>query len=343
MTLGLDTTGSTNIQVQSHDVINAETNVASQDAPLRTGWLYKRGGPTRAWKRRWFVLRKDHFAYYDDSNEYETRQIIQNDTISGISIKKEGKRPSISLYVGSREVQLRSDDIDDASSWVQALKSAVKLETVPHTAVTSPVDIVPKSSVKGALFTRRGGMPLSTSVQFANSVDSSQFVSPPLMSTSGSIMFSDDDYASPGQSDMSAPEDDVSPVSDTSPVRKSNKSVSGNPTDKVVVQGYLTRHHLSKPKRSAKVWAVLRSQGLSLYPDHNEYRPLKVISFKEIIDASELDEEAGNRESKKDKRWKFQVITKSKALRFSVDREELLDGWVGGLKSRLEQEELKAK
>ena len=307
---------------------------------LIAGWLHKKG-TTRVWKRRWFVLRKDHFAYYDDANEYETRQVVPNDTISGISLKEDRKHVVISLYVGTRQVQLRSDSIEDAQAWVKALKSAVKLEIVTPTSPTAPMDIVQKSPAKSnTLFARRSGIPISTSVQFASSLDSSHVLSPPIMSTSGSIMFSDDEYNSPGLSDLSAPDDDLSPCSDSSPARR--KPFSDHSADKVIIQGYLTRHHLSKPRRSAKVWAVLRRYGLTLYPDHNEYRPLKVIAFKEIIDASELDDDSTKREaSRKNKRWRFQVITKVKALRFSVDQEELLDAWVGGLKSRLEKEELK--
>lgn len=324
------------------------------------GWLYKKGGRPRVWKKRWFHLRKDHFAYYKDAQEYETRQVVPIDTISGISSKAGGKRPALSLYVGSREVHLQAETQEDADDWVYWLKSAVKLSTHPVSGPASPLDIITSSPRRqNSSFNRRGDMPISTSIQFANSVESSSFMSPPIVghSLSGSLMTSDDECLNAGFSDMSTAEDDLSPTSDNSPhgdlSTNTNRSLPST-SDKVVVQGYLTRHHLSKPRRSVKVWAVLRPQALSLYPDHNEYCPQKVVAIKDIIDAAEFESEGttsgkrdggggggGNKQRDANKAWRFQVITKEKALRFSVDREETLDAWVGGLKSRIEQEELR--
>jgi hypothetical protein len=32
---------------------------------LREGWLQKEGGSFKTWKKRWFVLEADEFAYYN--------------------------------------------------------------------------------------------------------------------------------------------------------------------------------------------------------------------------------------------------------------------------------------
>jgi hypothetical protein len=32
---------------------------------LREGWLHKEGGSFKTWKKRWFVIEGDEFAYYN--------------------------------------------------------------------------------------------------------------------------------------------------------------------------------------------------------------------------------------------------------------------------------------
>lgn len=310
---------------------------------IRTGWLYKRGGRTRAWKKRWFVLRRDHFAYYKDQREYETRKVLPVEALSGISSKSRGKRANISFYVLDKEVHLETDSQEDAEGWVQALKMAVKLDDYQKSGPTSPVAI--KGRPRSMVPDMAGS---SHSRLFATSAGTSP-ISPPLMLNTlpNSLPFSDDELSATALSD----EDFTSPLSATTsldhpgadyiPTRSVTERAK---SDKVIVQGYLRRHFNSRRRGSTDIWAVLRPYGLYLYPDHNEYSPSKIVPMSEVIDASDLSTDtqvAGSQTSTKRKKFRFQVITGEKAMRFSVDREVHLDEWLGGLKSRLEIEEKK--
>ncbi|CCG81110.1 Uncharacterized PH domain-containing protein c [Taphrina deformans PYCC 5710] len=309
----------------------------NSESLIRTGWLYKRGGRTRAWKKRWFVLRPDRFAYYKDQNEYETRKVVQVDTLSGIATTTQAKKPGITFYIRDKEVHLKAESERDAIDWVQDLKRAVKMDAGQPSIPTSPMDIAKEHK-------RRSGINQgSVSPNRARLFDSS-LGSP---SRRSYIPFSEDENSPTGMSDddLTSPLSETTtidtPIADYIPTRSVNERAK---TDKVITQGYLRRHYNSRRRGSTNMWAVLRPYGLYLYPNHNEYSPSKIVPITEIVDATDLpssEELAGSHTSKKRTQFKFQVITTEKALRFSVDQESQLDAWLGGLKSRLELEELK--
>lgn len=310
------------------------TALIGSEAVLKTGWLYKRGGRTKVWKRRWFVLRKDRLAYYKDETEYETRRVVPIDEISGITCQTglKGKRSTISFYIRDKQAHLQVESLEAADDWTNNLKMAIKLDDVQHSMPSSAIDIRTGRSGKSA----HGG--------------SSQTLGSMQLPVSRSIHFSDDDLSAALMSD----DEITSPLSQASTFHEESDRVTRPQTanddplqmDKVIIEGYLRRHIPKSLRGSVKVWAVLRAYGLYLYPDDKEYRPVKVISFTEMVDASDLpdsDEISGSQQSKKKVKYRFQVITKDKALRFSVENEKVLDEWLGALKSRLEMKEMQEK
>lgn len=309
------------------------TAYVADDAVLKAGWLSKRGGHTMARKRRWFVLRREGLAYYKDQREYESRKVVRIEDISGITSKSSGKRTAVCFYVGSRQVHVLAETEEVAASWVQALKAAVKMDQSQSSVPTSPIDIVgvgahrsflPAGSLPQASLVSSFGMPQSTSMRFSDDE-----LSPALQS--------DDDFSPPFSTVTSQHEDDRDVIPAAFLTRRAER-------DKVIIQGYLRKHQSGPLRGSATVWAVLRPYGMYLYPDDNEYSPLKIIPFADIIDASDLPTEAelsgSLQKTRKKARFRFQVITKKKALRFSVDEEKALDDWLGGIKSCLEKRDM---
>lgn len=338
----------------SHSIPTPHAQLSGQEAAaligseaiIKTGWLYKRGGRTKAWKKRWFVLRKDRLAYYKDETEYETRRVVQIDDVSGVSSKASSKRSTISFYIRDRQAHLQTESQQSAEEWTDKIKLAIKLNEIQHSLPTSPVDIksgrtgqvpqiqpeigqsCPPGSLDPQISSIGAQIPVSRSMAFSD-----DDLSPALMS--------DEDFTSP-LSEVSTFHDEIDNT-----IPPQNETGSSLPSDKVIIQGFLRRHHLSRSLRSsAKLWAVLRPHGLFLYPDEKEYRTSKVISFGEMIDAIDLpssDEHSGSHQPKKGITYRFQVITREKALRFSVSEEKTLHDWLGALKSRLEMKEFKAR
>lgn len=90
---------------------------------------------------------------------------------------------------------------------------------------------------------------------------------------------------------------------------------------------------LLKSKRGVrqwkKVWMVLRPKALALYKNEEEYRPLLILPFENIIEAVEIDAIS------KSKEHCLQVISDERNYRFCALDEESLNRWLGAFKSLL--------
>lgn len=350
------------------DQQRAEEMVFSQ-AVLRTGWLWKKGGRTlKMWKRRWFVLRRDCFSYYQDNQEIEARKVVLTTDISGIAYKDISHKPHVCFWVGPKEIHLQARSVDDAKEWVRKLKLAVH---GPDSVQPSPIESSAAGGTMPELTSPRrmptsSSMPRITSPQdlpapgagiYENGYRSRKSSAAELGPLPQSAL-AEEDYMSPGefsdndlQLTTSGEHPDVSAIDVQPPLQRSDSPTSGPdvqnggiPTsftlrapdvgDKVVAQGWLRRRHVRTGRWSKKVWVVLRSNGLYVYPEKDEYKAMLVLPFKrEIIDVSELEPLTIGKG--KHSRYCFQVITKTRALRFSCETEEELDRWVGALKSRI--------
>ena len=100
--------------------------------------------------------------------------------------------------------------------------------------------------------------------------------------------------------------------------------------ERVVYNGYL---YMLKSKRGMRqwksVWAVLRGRSLALYKNEEEYKPLYIINFANIVDAVDVDNLS------KSKRHCFQVITDERQFKFCAPGEDEVAKWVGGFKALL--------
>lgn len=97
------------------------------------GWLTKRGGSIKTWKRRWCVLRGSHLYYYKskDSNEpqgeidvagNQVRRMKQNE-----AAKELQKQNVIKIYCLARTWYLIADSSDEADTWVVMLSQGALL------------------------------------------------------------------------------------------------------------------------------------------------------------------------------------------------------------------------
>jgi len=90
---------------------------------------------------------------------------------------------------------------------------------------------------------------------------------------------------------------------------------------------------LLKSKRGVrqwkKVWMVLRPRALALYKNEEEYRPILILPFENVIEAVEIDAIS------KSKEHCLQVISEERNYRFCALDEESLNRWLGAFKSLL--------
>jgi PH domain len=119
--------------------------------------------------------------------------------------------------------------------------------------------------------------------------------------------------------------------------------LEGLAEDRVVTQGYLLcLKKVSRVRQWKRRWIVLRGKSFTLYKNFEvysllfsllifkEYKPLQIIPLQNVLAAVDLDPVS------RTKRHCFQVVTKSKVLKFCADSEAEVDRWLGALVSLIE-------
>lgn len=98
--------------------------------------------------------------------------------------------------------------------------------------------------------------------------------------------------------------------------------------ERVVCQGeILLLKSRSGVRKWKKIWMVLRLKGLALYKNDEEYRPLLILPFSNILEAVDIDPIS------KSKDHCMEIITEERNYRFCADNEETLAKWLGAFKS----------
>ncbi len=308
---------------------------------LKTGWLYQRGFKTKQWKRRWCVLRKDRFAYYKNEKEYETKRIVPAADISAVTHKKSERKFVFLIYIKKKEYYFQANSEQEVEDWIKAIRKV---------AISKQ-----ENEASGSLYS--GASPLAVSSnsrthpgnQISSGFPALSDISPPLVSsfqqsTLQRTSSSDEEYhtgpefSSDGDGDKyTLPSIVNNQVTRSAEFNRQQieqsqvRAIRDEGEDRVIMHGYLYRQHHMAYKRWVRRWVVLRSYGLFIYRDREEYKPIKVCPFSTIVSAVELDPLG------KDKTHCFQVITDEKALRFCAETEDLADKWLGAILSRLEK------
>ncbi|KIM40019.1 hypothetical protein M413DRAFT_446908 [Hebeloma cylindrosporum] len=242
------------------------------ESVIKAGYLWKKGERRKTWKKRWFVLRPAHIAYYKSSAEYQLLRLLElSDVHSCTQVNLKRHDNTFGLI---------------SPLWVKAIEEAREtlLATSTQTSAATPIPIPEsKSKSRGAapssLLTSGGALsPSQGSIQLSYSPNQMGYPIHAITSSdsedAGASMQAGG-YSSPTQAAFS-----LSPAKGPSQPQK-------DPT-KVVLSGYLMKCG-SKRRNWRKRWFVLTGEKLVYSGSHMDTKPHRQFPFNDILDALEYD------------------------------------------------------
>ncbi|TBU50364.1 PH-domain-containing protein [Dichomitus squalens] len=243
-----DFTGTT--QQGSHD-----------ETVIKSGYLWKKGERRKTWKKRWFVLRPAHLAFYKTSAEYKLLRLLDLTEVHSctpVVLKKH--QNTFGLVSPTRTFYLQAENPQEVREWVSAINDTrvQLLSTSTRNSVTSPIPIPTTPTTATAAFHYTG---ISSSPSHSHHLHQ--------------LTSSDSDDASPNSKPNSA----------TQPVTLAGESVSPS---KPVLSGYLMKCG-SRRHNWHKRWFVLSGEKLIYCRSHMDTKPHRQIPLALVIDALEYD------------------------------------------------------
>jgi hypothetical protein len=129
------------------------------ESVLKAGYLWKKGKRRKVtqhfffgcsginpftlqtWKKRWFVLRPAHLAYYKTSKEYQLLRLLElTDIHSCTLVNLKRHDHAFGLISSSRTYYLQASDAQEVHEWVRAIEAARQslLATSTQSSVATP-------------------------------------------------------------------------------------------------------------------------------------------------------------------------------------------------------------
>ncbi|KAH6913183.1 PH domain-containing protein [Coprinopsis sp. MPI-PUGE-AT-0042] len=304
------------------------------DSVIKSGYLSKKGMRRRTWKKRWFVLRPAHLAYYKSNAEYQTLKILDlADIHSCTPVNLKGHDNSFCLVSPNRTFYFQASSPDDMKSWVAVIEETRQtlLATSTQTSASTPIPI--PTGRPSSL--RTPALTLSSSPGNLHAITSSD-------SEDGGPSTGQRGYYSGSAPSPTALNFAPSPTKPSSAVPTANAS-------KIIVSGYLMKCG-SKRRNWRKRWFVLTSEKLVYSGSHMDTKHHKSFPFSEILDALEFDipsrhayvhsatasspptsgfvsegEEAGSHS--------FKIVTTKRTLLLCAPNEEDEIRWLGAIRA----------
>ncbi|KAF5382022.1 hypothetical protein D9615_004432 [Tricholomella constricta] len=242
------------------------------ESVIKSGYLWKKGERRKTWKKRWFVLRPAHLAYYKNSAEYQLLRLLElSDVHSCTQVALKRHENTFGLVSPVRTFYLQAKTPGEVQEWVRAIEEARQTLTATstQTSVSSPIPIPTP--------TRRSTSDLPPPTT----------PSPPSHGNRGyTVTSSDSEDASPsGQRVLSTSSQDR-PIVPSSPTRPQGSIPKDSA--KVILSGYLMKCG-SKRRNWRKRWFVLTGEKLVYSGSHMDTKPHRQFSFSQILDALEYD------------------------------------------------------
>ncbi|KAI0925531.1 hypothetical protein AcV5_008244 [Taiwanofungus camphoratus] len=256
----------------------------ADETVIKTGYLWKKGERRKTWKKRWFVLRPAHLAFYKTDAEYKLLRLLdlaEIHTCTPVALKKHAH--TFGLVAPARTFYLQAASGAQAQEWVRAInatRGALLAAATPpeRTAASSPVPIpaAPSRHAPGA-----GAGQGHAQVPFS-----------PSQSPHGlHLTSSESDDASPGAGRPF-------PASPSPPHAQAHTGVSfseqspskhaGKDAPKVVLSGYLMKCG-SRRHNWHKRWFVLSGETLVYSRSHMDTKPHRQIPLAQVLDALEYE------------------------------------------------------
>ena len=225
------------------------------DAILPTTALTTRGGrfpfcsflSTQTWKRRWFVLRAAHLAYYKTSAEYQLHRLLELQdvhTCTPVALKRRDN--TFGVVTATRTYYLQAESQEDARAWVAAIREAKEAQlastttAVPFSTPASPPIPIPVP-----------GHPLRVSAITP---------SPPSRALHAITSSESEEAASPNTQRMFAASSSPAMPPSSSP------RIGGPDASKILMSGYITK--MGKRKNWRKRWFLLNGEMLMYAGSH---------------------------------------------------------------------------
>ncbi|KAK2463420.1 hypothetical protein APHAL10511_004506 [Amanita phalloides] len=242
---------------------------AVDEGVIKSGYLWKKGERRKTWKKRWFVLRPHHLAYYKNSAEYQLHRLLElSDVHSCVQVTLKRHEHTFGLISPVRTFYLRANSDAEVHEWINTIEEARKALLATST----------QSSTNGQETPTR------------HHTDGSSIpMSPPSQPPVTALSSSDSEDASPNAQQLLAPSPQrltfaldppkVQPTTAHSPVK--------DPT--IILSGYLMKCG-SKRRNWRKRWFVLTSDKLIYSGSHMDTKPHRQFPFSNILDALEYDQ-----------------------------------------------------
>ncbi|KAH8100965.1 PH-domain-containing protein [Cristinia sonorae] len=260
-----------------HVETEASQRDALHDTVLKTGYLWKKGERRKTWKKRWFVLRPAHLAYYKTSAEYKLLRLLDlADVHSCTPVTLKNHANTFGMVSPTRTFYLQAANPHDVQEWVNAITAAKQsflATSTQNSATAVPTATSPTTApipIPASSPGRRGSvqaMPISASPSQSHSPHGHHFTS------------SESEDASP-----SGPRS--YPAGDVSGSRQAGAVIDAS---KVILSGYLmkcgSRRHIWHNR-----WFVLSGEKLIYCRSHmDSTKPHRQIALAQILDALEYD------------------------------------------------------
>ena len=207
---------------------------------------------TQTWKRRWFVLRPAHLAYYKTSAEYQLHRLLDLQdvhTCTPVALKRRDN--TFGVVTATRTYYLQAESQEDAKAWVAAIREAKEAQlastataaAAPLTAPSSPPIPIPG----------RPRVPAITP-------------SPPSRTLHAITSSESEEAASPNTQRMFAVSSSPAAVPPSSSPR-----IGGPDASKMVMSGYITK--MGKRRNWRKRWFLLNGEMLMYAGSHMVSHP----------------------------------------------------------------------
>ncbi|KIP10523.1 hypothetical protein PHLGIDRAFT_28466 [Phlebiopsis gigantea 11061_1 CR5-6] len=251
---------------------------ARDEIVLKTGYLWKKGERRKTWKKRWFVLRPAHLAFYKTSAEYKLLRLLDlSDVHSCTPVELKKHANTFCMISPTRTFYLQADKPHEVSEWVKAINEArtALLETSTQISTTTAPIPIPHSASQGRQSSyhpqaasptvSHSHSPYNHHLTSSDSDDNAP--SKPLSYSTGS--------ANPqpsGSADPASPSRHLSPIDSL----------------KIIHSGYLmkcgSRRHTWHNR-----WFVLSGDKLVYSRSHMDTKPHRSIPLAQLLDALEYD------------------------------------------------------
>ncbi|KAG6845481.1 hypothetical protein H0H87_008841 [Tephrocybe sp. NHM501043] len=250
----------------------------AEESVIKSGYLWKKGERRKTWKKRWFVLRSAHLAYYKNSAEYQLLRLLElSDVHSCTRVTLKRHENTFGLVSPLRTFYLQAKTPSEVQEWVQAIETARQALTGTSTqnSASTPIAIpTPTRRSASNLLPPNTPSPPSQSMRVYN------------------VTSSDSEDASPSGHSLGQLRNTISASSQDrqNPPPSPSKPQGSVPKDssKIILSGYLMKCG-SKRRNWRKRWFVLSGDKLVYSGSHMDTKPHRQFSLSQILDALEYD------------------------------------------------------